>query len=98
MAGTREPFGVEELGEGDDKVEHLRDEEEHEGLAEVAHDARHGQGHPGKVGEGVADEDLAGVPVVDQEAQGHGGEGQDEAEREQVGAGLRAGHLDHVVD
>ncbi|KAJ8566186.1 hypothetical protein ON010_g6941 [Phytophthora cinnamomi] len=40
------------------EVEDLRQEEEQKGLAEMAQDAAHREGHPGVVAEGVADEDA----------------------------------------
>ena len=52
----------EELGHGVDEVEYLWDEEQEHGLGEVAEDARHGKGHPGKVAVRVAHKYPRGVP------------------------------------
>ena len=49
---------LEELRQAVGEVQDLRDEEDEEGLREVAEDARDGEGHPGEVGVGVADELL----------------------------------------
>lgn len=51
MSGTRNE--AEELRDGIQEVEDLRDEEEEDGLAEVAEDAYDGKGHAGEVAEGV---------------------------------------------
>lgn len=54
---------VEELRQGVDEVDHLGDEEEQHGFAEVPQDAHHRKGHPRKVAEGVAHEHRGGVPA-----------------------------------
>ena len=55
-------YQLEELRGGVHKVEYLRNEEEEQGLAEEAEDARHGQSHTSEVAEGVPNEHLGGVP------------------------------------
>lgn len=56
------------VGEKGQPHTHLRDEEQQDGLGEVANDADHGERHPGEVAEGVAHKHARGVP-----AYGHGG-------------------------
>ena len=41
-----------------EKVDNLRDEEEEEGLGEVAENGNHGKRHAGEVAEGVSGKDL----------------------------------------
>lgn len=53
---------MEELGYGEDKVEHLWDEEQEHRLAEVSENGDDGKRHPSKVTECVADEHLCRIP------------------------------------
>lgn len=55
VARTRDD--LEELRARQKKVDDLRNEEEHQRLAEVPVDPHHGEGHASKVAEGVAHED-----------------------------------------
>lgn len=66
------------------EIQYLGDEEYEQRLAKVAQDACHGQRHAGKVGEGVAHKHLGGKPVEAQEAQGRGGQREDQVGGEQV--------------
>lgn len=62
---------MEELRQGVQEVQHLRDEEQQHGLAEVAQDPHHGEGHPCKVTEGISHEHRGGVPGANhRQAQG----------------------------
>ena len=54
VSGTRDY--VEQLRQGVDEVDHLGDEEQQHGFAEVSQDADHRKGHPRKVAEGVSHE------------------------------------------
>ena len=51
------------LGTGVEEVDYLWEEEEEEGLGEVAEDRHHRQRHPREVAEGVAGEHAARVPA-----------------------------------
>ena len=52
-----------QLRDGVEKVEDLRDEEEHHCLAEVAKDPDHSKRHPSKVAVGVSHKHTRGVPT-----------------------------------
>lgn len=67
MARAGQP---QQLGQRVQKVQDLGDEEEEQGLAEVAQDAHHGKGHTSKVTKGVPHEHPRGEPV---EERGRGG-------------------------
>lgn len=54
---------VEELGYTVQEVEHLRNEKQDHGLAEVAQDAHHRKGHASKIAEGVANKYTRWVPA-----------------------------------
>lgn len=62
VAGTRND--VEELRQRVEEVEHLRDEKKQHRFAEVPQDPHHGEGHAGKVAEGVPDKHSRWVPAV----------------------------------
>lgn len=47
---------MKKLGQGVDKVDHLRDEEQQHHLAEVSQDADHSKRHPSKIAESVSHE------------------------------------------
>lgn len=47
---------MKKLGEGVDKVDNLRDEEQQHHLAEVPQDADHSKCHPSEIAEGVSHE------------------------------------------
>ena len=79
MAGAGDE--AKELGCGVEEVDHLGDEEEQHGLAEVAQDPRDSKSHPCKVAECVTDKDPRGVP----------GEGGREEGREEGREGGREG-------
>lgn len=55
---------VEELGNGVEKVEDLREEEEQECLAVMAEDAHHRERHSGEVAECVAHEHVRRIPAL----------------------------------
>ena len=52
-----------QLRDGVEKVEDLRDEEEHHCLAEVAEDPDHSKRHPSKIAVGVSHKHTRGVPT-----------------------------------
>ena len=79
---------VQQLRDGEDKVDDLGQEEERQSFSGVAHDAADSEDHPGKVGVGVTNEDLAGEFV--ELPQGVGGT--DEWEKQAQG-NLVAGHF-----
>ena len=84
-AVARAGHEAEELRHRVDEVEHLRHEEEQQRLRVVPEDRRDGEGHPGEVAVGVADEDLRREPVVPQQRARDG-----EEREEQVSARERA--------
>lgn len=55
-------YEMEKLGYGVEEVDDLRYEEEEHGLAEVAQDPDHCEGHAGDVAEGVADKHAGWIP------------------------------------
>mmetsp|Transcript_5108 Transcript_5108/g.18262 ORF Transcript_5108/g.18262 Transcript_5108/m.18262 type:complete len:252 (+) Transcript_5108:748-1503(+) len=75
---------LEQLRRAVQKVENLRQEEQHERLAEVAQHADDAQRHPREVRVRVADEHPRRVPVVRQQPQAHGEERPGEAQAEDV--------------
>ena len=80
VARTRDE--AEELRGGVGEVEELGDEEEQQGLGEVAEDANDGEDHAREVAVGVADEDPGGVAVVAPERQRDADEGEEHVEGE----------------
>lgn len=80
---------TKELGRRVSRVGDLRNEEEAEGLGEVAEDADGGEDHAGEVAVGVADEDAGRVAVMQEESGGDSDPGQQEIEREEVRIGGR---------
>ena len=60
MPGARHE--AKQLGGGVEKVDDLRYEEEHHGLAEVAQDADHCKRHPGKVAVSVTNKHSRRIP------------------------------------
>ena len=61
---------LEELWARVDKVDNLREEEEKHRLGVVPKDGGHGERHARKIAIRVADENLGGVPVVDEDSTG----------------------------
>lgn len=57
---------MKKLGQGVNKVDHLRDEEQQHHFAEVSQDADHSKRHPSKVAESVSYEHRRGVPAAQQ--------------------------------
>lgn len=55
---------LEELGQGEEEIEHLREEEENERLGEVPVDAQHRESHAREVAVRVPDERLGRIKVV----------------------------------
>ena len=64
MSWTRDD--PEELGDGVEEVEDLRDEEEQQGLAEVPEDANHSKRHARKVAVRVPHKHRRGIPRAGQ--------------------------------
>ena len=87
MAGTGDE--AEDLGHGIEEVEDLGDEEEAEGLGEVAEDADDSKHHTGEVTVCITDKDAGREPVVAEEGGGNADPGKEEVEREEVGVGGR---------
>lgn len=75
---------VEKLRCGVDEVEDLRDEEKHQSLAEVTHDAYHSEDHAGKVTVCVSYKHLGREPVVLEKCKRYSEERQQKVDREQV--------------
>lgn len=75
---------VEQLGRRVEEVADLRDQQQHEGLAEVAQDADDDEDHAGEVAVCVPDEDARRVLVVREECEAHAQEGQEEVQAEQM--------------
>lgn len=75
---------VEELGRRVDEVEDLRQQEQHEGLAEVALDADDHEDHAREVAVRVADENVRRVLVVGEEGEADAKKGQEEEQAEEV--------------
>lgn len=65
-----------------EEVADLRDQQKHEGLAEVAQDADDDKDHAGEVAVCVPDEDARRVLVVREECEAHAQEGQEEVQAE----------------
>lgn len=61
---TRTRNDVEELRQGVEEVEHLRDEKKQHCFAEVPQDPHHSEGHAGKVAEGVPNKHARRVPAI----------------------------------
>ena len=61
----------EDLGQWDQEVEDLGQEEKEHCFCEVAQDTHHGEGHAGKVAEGVSHKHFRGELVVLEQTQGH---------------------------
>lgn len=80
---------LEELRRAVEEVQDLGQQQQHEGLGEVAQDADGGEHHAREVAVGVADEDARRVPVMGQQGEADAQEGQHEEEREEVGVGGR---------
>lgn len=87
MAGTGDE--AEDLGTRVEKVEDLGDKEETESLGEVTEDTNNGKDHAREVAVGVADENLCGVPVVEEQGAGDAYPGEEEIKGEEMGVGGR---------
>ena len=85
-----------------DKVEDLREQQQHERLAEVPENTNDDKDHAGKVAVRVADEHARRVPVVAEQGKGDAEEGEQEVEREEVRVSRRVGvrreQVEAVVD
>lgn len=57
---------MKKLGQGVDKIDHLRDKEQQHHLAEVSQDANHSKGHPSKIAESISHKHRRGVPAAHQ--------------------------------
>lgn len=55
---------MKKLRKREDKVNHLREEEQQHCFTEVPQDADNSKGHPCKVAESVSDEHGCGVPAT----------------------------------
>lgn len=92
---------VKELGRGVDEVEDLRQQEEHEGFAEVALDADDDEDHAREVAVRVADEYVRWVLVVGEEGEADAEEGEQEEQAEEVavdgGVGVGCDEVQAVV-
>lgn len=75
---------LEKLRDGVHEVENLGNEEEQQGLTEVAQDSSHRNHHARKVCEGVANKHLGREPVEDQQGECGGGQGEHEVGGEEV--------------
>ncbi|KAI9742933.1 MAG: hypothetical protein M1818_003663 [Claussenomyces sp. TS43310] len=89
VAGARDK--TEELGGRVEEIGDLGQQEEEQGLGEVAEDGDAGEDGAGEVAVGVADENAGGVPIVGDEGEGDAEEGQEEVEGEEVRVGGRVG-------
>jgi hypothetical protein len=56
---------MEQLWNGEDKVEDLRDEEHEHGFTEVSQNTEYCERHSSEVTERISDEHLGWIPVVD---------------------------------
>lgn len=61
MSRTRDHF--EDLRDGQEKIEDLRNEEEKHSLGEMAENGDDGEGHSGEIAKRVTDEHTRGIPV-----------------------------------
>lgn len=84
QAVARAGDDVEQLGRRVKEVGDLRDQQQHEGLAEVAQDADDDEDHAGEVAVRVPDEDARRVLVVREEREAHAQKGQEEIQAEQM--------------
>jgi len=84
QAMARARHDGEDLGSGVDGIEDLREEEQPQGLAEVAEDAVNGEHHAGKVAVRVSNKHLGRVPIVAQERERHGHERKQEVDGEEM--------------
>ena len=80
---------AEELGHAVEEVEDLRDQQQDQGLGEVAKDGDHDEDHASKVAVRIAHKHACRVFVLHPKRQGDAQEGQEEVEREQVRVGRR---------
>lgn len=77
---TRTRDQLEKLREGEEEIRDLGKEEEAEGFRKMSVYPDDGEGHPGKIAEGVTDKGTSGVEVVVEEAEDDADEGEDEGE------------------
>ena len=82
---------TEDLGYRVEKVENLRNEEEAEGLGEVAENRYDGEDHAREVAVGVTNEDSSGEPVVVEKGEGDTDPGEKKIEGEKMRVGGRVG-------
>lgn len=86
-----------ELRNGKEEVEELRNEEEHERLGKVTLDGSDSKGHSGKVGERISDEGLSRIGVEVRQSQNASQEGEHEIQAVHVLLGARSSQLNVVV-
>ena len=91
QAVARAGHEAKQLRGGVDKVENLREQQQDQGLAEVAQDADDDKHHARKVAVRVADEDPRRVPVVVEQGEGDPQKRQEEGQGEEVRVGGRVG-------
>lgn len=75
---------AEDLRGGIGEVKELWDEEEEEGLGEMAEDRDDGEDHAREVAVGVADEHTSGKPVVEEKGERDAKPGEEEIEGEEM--------------
>lgn len=74
----------EELRRRVHKVQHLRDEEQEQGLGELAQDSSDRKRHPREIAERVAHKRSCRIPAVLDQGQHDGEQGQHHAQREEM--------------
>ena len=53
------------------EIEDLRDEKEHQSLAEMSHNAYHGEDHASEIAICVSDENFSWIPIMLENGQGY---------------------------
>lgn len=89
---------VEQLGRRVEEVGDLGDQQQHEGLAEVAQDADDDEDHACEIAVRVPDEDAGRVLVVREEREAHAEERQEEVQAEQMAVDGRVRVLGRQVE
>ena len=98
MSWADESKQSENLRQGVEEVDNLRNEEQQQSLAEVSQDPHDRKRHPSEITVSVAHKDLRWIPVPPQQAQCDGQKRNDEKHGEQMIIVIRSGEFDQIVD